>query len=177
MRDEFHLRSVARVQVKGKTEPVDVFTLIGARNDNVDPELLKWLESYEEGITKFRERDFPKAKILFSPFSRILSRRFPGQDVSRTLARIRARTARRGLECSRGVQEEIATASCLLAAPCCHPEIAQTIEGPHTDSRNYAVENCVTQIVGGSLACARDDTPWRCVVAQFIRVARRLLSS
>lgn len=68
VRDEFHLRSVARVQVKGKSEPVDVFTLIGARNDDVDPQLLKWLEAYEEGIAKFRERDFTDAKILFSRF-------------------------------------------------------------------------------------------------------------
>ena len=49
VRDEFHLRSVARAQVKGKSEPVDVFTLVGARNEEVDPQLLKWLESYEEG--------------------------------------------------------------------------------------------------------------------------------
>jgi adenylate cyclase len=68
VRDEFHLRSVARVQVKGKSHPVEVFTLIGARTDAVDPELLKWLQSYEEGIEKFRERDFTQAKILFSRF-------------------------------------------------------------------------------------------------------------
>ena len=68
VRDEFHLRSVARVQVKGKTKPVDVFTLIGARDEKVDPQLLKWLESYEEGFDKFRTRDFVQAKILFSLF-------------------------------------------------------------------------------------------------------------
>jgi adenylate cyclase len=68
VRDEFHLRSIARVQVKGKTKPVDVFTPIGARNENVDLQLLKWLESYEEGLEKFRARDFMKAKILFSRF-------------------------------------------------------------------------------------------------------------
>ena len=68
VRDEFHLRSVARVQVKGKTKPVDVFTLIGARDEKVDPQFLKWLESYEEGFDKFRTRDFIQAKILFSRF-------------------------------------------------------------------------------------------------------------
>ncbi len=68
VRDEFHLRSVARVQVKGKTKPVDVFTFIGARNEDVDPQLLKWLESYEEGLEKFRVRDFTEAKIFFSRF-------------------------------------------------------------------------------------------------------------
>ncbi|MEY2541925.1 MAG: adenylate cyclase, partial [Verrucomicrobiota bacterium] len=68
VKDEFHLKSVARAQVKGKSEPVDIFTLVGSRNDDVDPELLKWLESYEEGILKFREREFKDAKILFSRF-------------------------------------------------------------------------------------------------------------
>jgi adenylate cyclase len=68
VRDEFHLRSIARVQVKGKSKPVDVFTPIGARNENVDLQLLKWLESYEEGLEKFRARDFTQAKILFSRF-------------------------------------------------------------------------------------------------------------
>ncbi len=68
VRDDFYLRSVARVQVKGKTEPVEVFTLIGAHNDDVDPEFLKWLQAYEEAIVKFRKRDFKGAKILFSQF-------------------------------------------------------------------------------------------------------------
>jgi adenylate cyclase len=68
VRDDFHFRSVARVQVKGKSEPVEVFTLIGARKDDVDPEFLKWLDVYEEGIGKFRKRDFKDAKILFSHF-------------------------------------------------------------------------------------------------------------
>src|SRR5882724_5260264 len=44
-RDEVHIRSVARVQVKGKSKPVDVFTFIGARNEGIDPEFLKWLET------------------------------------------------------------------------------------------------------------------------------------
>jgi adenylate cyclase len=67
-RDEVHLRSVARVQVKGKSKPVDVFTFIGGRNEEVDPEFLKWLETYEEGLDLFRARDFTEAKILFSRF-------------------------------------------------------------------------------------------------------------
>src|SRR3989440_2206438 len=68
VRDEIHLRSVARVQVKGKSKPVDVFTFIGGRNEEVDPEFLKWLETYEEGLELFRARDFTEAKILFSRF-------------------------------------------------------------------------------------------------------------
>src|SRR5437588_6454809 len=58
IRDEFHLRSVARAQVKGKTEPVDVFTIVGTRDHSADQQLSIWLKTFEEGIRKFRERDF-----------------------------------------------------------------------------------------------------------------------
>ncbi|HEV3147808.1 MAG TPA: adenylate/guanylate cyclase domain-containing protein, partial [Chthoniobacterales bacterium] len=68
VRDEFYLRTVARAQVKGKSEPVEVCTLVAARNESVDPDLLKWLEVYEKGVRKFRDRDFTQAKILFSRF-------------------------------------------------------------------------------------------------------------
>jgi adenylate cyclase len=68
VRNEVHLRSIARVQVKGKTKAVDVFTFVGARDEMVDPEFLKWLETYEEGLEKFRSRDFTRGKILFSRF-------------------------------------------------------------------------------------------------------------
>jgi adenylate cyclase len=68
VRDEVYLRSVARVQVKGKTKPVDVFTLVCARGEETGPEFLKWLETYEEGLEKFRSRDFTQGKILFSRF-------------------------------------------------------------------------------------------------------------
>ena len=68
VRDDFYLRTVARAQVKGKSEPVDVCALIGARSDSLDPEFLKWLGVYEDGIRKFRKRDFIQAKILFSRF-------------------------------------------------------------------------------------------------------------
>ena len=68
IRDEFDLRSVALVQVKGKTKPVEIFTLIGAKNQPGDGEFLQRLETYEAGFRKFRERDFTQAKILFSQF-------------------------------------------------------------------------------------------------------------
>src|SRR4051812_33999120 len=69
IRDEFHLRSVARVQVKGKTKPVDVLTILGPRGDkSVDPELVKWVDNYEVGLTHFRAREFKQSKIVFSQF-------------------------------------------------------------------------------------------------------------
>ncbi len=66
IRDQFNLRSVALVQVKGKTQPVEVFTLVGAKETQT--EFLRQLETYEAGFRKFRERDFTQAKILFSQF-------------------------------------------------------------------------------------------------------------
>jgi adenylate cyclase len=66
IRDQFNLRSVALVQVKGKTQPVEVFTLVSAKETQT--EFLRQLETYEAGFRKFRERDFTQAKILFSQF-------------------------------------------------------------------------------------------------------------
>jgi adenylate cyclase len=68
IRDEFHLRSVALVQVKGKNRPVEIFTLISAKDDPGDREFLERLGTYEDGCRKFRKRDFREAKILFSQF-------------------------------------------------------------------------------------------------------------
>ncbi len=66
VKEEFHLRSVARVQVKGKTLPVDVFTVVGSQSDGVAPEVIARLQCYEEGILKFRERKFGDAQALFA---------------------------------------------------------------------------------------------------------------
>ncbi|HEY2615025.1 MAG TPA: adenylate/guanylate cyclase domain-containing protein, partial [Chthoniobacterales bacterium] len=61
IRDEFQLRGVALVQVKGKTEPIEIFALLGLRSEAGDQEFLKRLESYEEGLRKFRAGDFLQA--------------------------------------------------------------------------------------------------------------------
>lgn len=68
IRDAFHLRSVARVQVKGKSDPVDITTLIGARDEEVNAKGLRSLEIHEEGIRRFRAREFKKAAGLFAQF-------------------------------------------------------------------------------------------------------------
>ncbi|MDQ6625598.1 MAG: adenylate/guanylate cyclase domain-containing protein [Verrucomicrobiota bacterium] len=68
IRDAFHLRSVARVQVKNKSEAVEITTLIGARDEPLDPEFLRALEIYEEGFRAFRNRQFAEAKQLFTQF-------------------------------------------------------------------------------------------------------------
>jgi TolA-binding protein len=55
------------VQVKGKTKPVEVFTLIGARG-GADDAFPQRVEIYEAGFRKFRQRDFAGANVLFSQF-------------------------------------------------------------------------------------------------------------
>jgi adenylate cyclase len=79
IRDTFHLRSVARAQVKGKTRPVEVFTLIAERGKSEEPELLKWLATYEEALQRFRERHFSEAKLLFSRFLEF----YPGDSLAK----------------------------------------------------------------------------------------------
>ena len=102
-KDEFHFRSVARVQVKGKTEPTEVFTLIGARNEDVDAEFLKWLQVYEEAIAKFRKRDFKDAKILFSHFLEFYPDDSLGRMYLASALRVRTGPTGRGVERGRGI--------------------------------------------------------------------------
>ena len=68
VRDEFYVRSIARVQVKGKTKPADISALLGSRAAPFDSNLLAALEIYEEGLRKFRQRNFADAKVCFSRF-------------------------------------------------------------------------------------------------------------
>jgi adenylate cyclase len=68
LRDQFYLRSVGLAQVKGKLKPVEISALIAAHGDDVDLEFFRRLEWYEDGIRKFRERDFGQAQALFSRF-------------------------------------------------------------------------------------------------------------
>ncbi len=63
--DHFYLKSVDFVQVKGKTRPVQAFTVLGDKSNPAAPEQQKALTLYEEGISHFRRREFGRAKELF----------------------------------------------------------------------------------------------------------------
>ncbi|MFQ3670558.1 MAG: adenylate/guanylate cyclase domain-containing protein [Verrucomicrobiia bacterium] len=65
VRDDFHLQSVDLVQVKGKTQPVEIFTVHGPSNQPLPPDLLNYLQPFEQGIRAFRARDFTGALIAF----------------------------------------------------------------------------------------------------------------
>jgi adenylate cyclase len=63
--DEFYLRSVARVRVKGKNRPVKAFTVLGERKDGLPPQKQEFLRLYEEAMAAFWARDFVRACPLF----------------------------------------------------------------------------------------------------------------
>jgi adenylate cyclase len=66
VRDRFHLRSVDIVQVQGKTQAVQAFTVLGEKSEALPPDQQKFLALYEEGISSFRRREFDHAKELFA---------------------------------------------------------------------------------------------------------------
>ncbi len=76
MKEEFHVRSVARVQVKGKIKPVEISTLIAARDAEIDPVYLRQLETYEEAFQKFRQRNFRETRALLTKFLELYPRDF-----------------------------------------------------------------------------------------------------
>ncbi|MEQ1843222.1 MAG: adenylate/guanylate cyclase domain-containing protein [Verrucomicrobiales bacterium] len=63
VRDLFVLRSVDLVQVKGKMQPVAVFTI--PRESGEGRVVPSWLPLYEEGIQLYRQREFQKAADVF----------------------------------------------------------------------------------------------------------------
>ena len=65
VRDKFHLRSVDVVKVKGKSQAVQAFTVLGEKSEALSPEQKKFLSLYEEGISAFRRREFDRALELF----------------------------------------------------------------------------------------------------------------
>ena len=63
VRDAFALRSVDLLQVKGKTRPVEVFTVLGENGATPPP---AWLDDYEQGVRLFRAREFAGAAESFA---------------------------------------------------------------------------------------------------------------
>jgi adenylate cyclase len=62
VRDQFFVRTVALSQPKGKTKPLEIFTVLDRRDGVPEP---AWLASYEEGVQLYRRRDFAGAVARF----------------------------------------------------------------------------------------------------------------
>ncbi len=62
VRGRYDLRSVDLLQVSGKSRPVQVFTVVGARQQAQEP---GWLTAYEEGLRHYRNCLFEEALLSF----------------------------------------------------------------------------------------------------------------
>jgi adenylate cyclase len=67
----YHLRTVDRVSVAGRAEPLTVFTVAGRKDAPVPPEELRFLETYERGIADYQQRKFTQAAGKFEECLRL----------------------------------------------------------------------------------------------------------
>ncbi len=77
VRDSFILRSVDLIIVQGKTEPVEIFTVLGARNE-AEP---AWLARHEQAMKLYRTGEFAHAATVW----RDVLADVPGDGLSRVL--------------------------------------------------------------------------------------------
>jgi adenylate cyclase len=75
--DTYILRTVDYVQVKGKTKPVDVFTVM-IEGETRTVSMPVWLARYEDGVQLYRQRKFSEAAAVFEESLRQL----PGDFLS-----------------------------------------------------------------------------------------------
>jgi len=66
VKDKFITRPLDLLQVKGKTEPVAVYELLGEHLEELKPEKLKAVEHYNKGLDSYRNRDFVVALEHFT---------------------------------------------------------------------------------------------------------------
>lgn len=64
-REKYFFRTIDRVKVKGKDNPVDVIEVLNGNSERIIQLKLSTSQWMKDGISFFRERDFPKAIKLF----------------------------------------------------------------------------------------------------------------
>ncbi|HCY86859.1 MAG TPA: adenylate/guanylate cyclase domain-containing protein [Desulfobacteraceae bacterium] len=78
--DDFYFQELDQVRVKGKTEPVGIFTVYTKDENGEDTaSLAEELSTYEGGLALYKERDFKKGREIFSD----LVDRYPDTKVHR----------------------------------------------------------------------------------------------
>lgn len=65
LRGVYRLREVDLVVVKGKTEPVAIHELLDAHTERTFPDIMSVLTYFQDGVTKYRARDFARARESF----------------------------------------------------------------------------------------------------------------
>lgn len=78
VKDAFHLQLVDLVQVKGKTKPISIFTVLGPKRDPLAQNLSDYLASYTGGVTQYQAGNFAAAVECFD--SALVSR--PGDPLA-----------------------------------------------------------------------------------------------
>jgi adenylate cyclase len=63
--DAFHLQLVDLVRLKGKTQPIRVYTVLGAQHEIPSPSLRDYLVRYAEGLKRYQMRKFDSAMHSF----------------------------------------------------------------------------------------------------------------
>jgi adenylate cyclase len=61
----YRLREIDRVIVKGKTKPVAVFECLDYHDATSFPNLMETVGAFNEGLARYRERDFDRAREWF----------------------------------------------------------------------------------------------------------------
>lgn len=62
---DFNFRTIDRVTVKGKTEPVTIFEVLDGLPDNLLKARLKSKTNFEKGMKHYHNQEFAQAKVLF----------------------------------------------------------------------------------------------------------------
>ncbi|MBW4653250.1 MAG: GAF domain-containing protein [Kaiparowitsia implicata GSE-PSE-MK54-09C] len=70
-RDQVWVRELDRIQVKGKTQPVEIYELLGDRTIPLDDRTQTFLDLYHQGRTAYKNREFPQAIQHFEQAQRI----------------------------------------------------------------------------------------------------------
>jgi adenylate cyclase len=65
VRHAFHLQTVDLIQVAGKKQAVETYTVLGDKTEPLPPGLQEFLHLYEAGIAAFRKHAFAEAKAFF----------------------------------------------------------------------------------------------------------------
>ena len=63
--ENFHLQFVDRVQVRGRAQPVNVYTVIRSKAETMDPGTRNYLACYDVAMEKYRARRFAHAADAF----------------------------------------------------------------------------------------------------------------
>lgn len=64
--DRFHLQLVDYVQVKGKTQPINIYAVLGPISELLSPRLRDYLKNYDAALESYRAGKFEQAAELFS---------------------------------------------------------------------------------------------------------------